>query len=583
MFEEAVRTGADQLLSALADNGVDIVFGYPGGAVLPLYDALFQQNRIRHIQTRHEQAAVHAAEGYARSTGKVGVVFVTSGPGMTNAITGLCDALMDSVSVLVISGQVATRLIGTDAFQEADAIGLTRAATKRNWQVTDAHDVQAMVREALNTASSGRPGPVLLDVPKDIQSSIVDPDHSPSERPNTEYAGSVSNEQIARFFDLVAGASKPVLLLGGGIISAGKTTCSQMQVLAQKYDLPVTATLMGLGAYPADNPNWLGMTGIHGTAEANLALHGCDLLIAAGARFDDRVTAELDGFSPNSRKVHIDIDPSQINRLVQVDLGISCDLRSVLPKFLKSSDFSKTAPRDLSDWWAQIEEWRSLRSLSFEDSGSVIKPQALIEALNAATKELAPFITTEVGQHQMWSAQRFEFSQPRHWVTSGGMGTMGFGLPAAIGIQVAHPDALVMNIAGEASAMMNMHELGTLSQYRLPVKQVILNNGRLGMVSQWQQLHHGERYSSSWSEALPDFTMLARSFGIKSARINHPEQMNNAIVDMLEHPGPYLLECVVDHEESVFPMIPSGCTHDRLLLSKQDMIHAKALIKAGAF
>ena len=566
-------TGARMVVQALKDQGVEVVFGYPGGAVLPIYDEIFQQNDIRHILVRHEQGAVHMAEGYARSTGKVGVALVTSGPGATNAVTGLTDALMDSIPILVITGQVPTFMIGTDGFQEADTVGITRPCTKMNWLVKDTAKLSETIHQAFHVAMKGRPGPVLVDIPKDVQFATAD--YTPIEKMKIGHYQPKTigdPDQIARLVEMMETAERPVFYTGGGVINSGPKASQLLRELTAATDFPITSTLMGLGSYPASGKNWLGMLGMHGLYEANLAMHGCDLMINIGARFDDRITGRIKDFSPRSRKAHIDIDPSSINKVIRVDVGIVGDVAEVLAEVLRQwkARGSKTNKEGLSKWWRQINEWRSVKCLTYKNSATVIKPQYALERLEALTKGRDRYITTEVGQHQMWAAQFLEFEDPNRWMTSGGLGTMGYGLPASIGVQIAHPDALVINVAGEASWLMNMQEMGTAMQFRAPVKQFILNNERLGMVRQWQELLHGERYSSSWSESLPDFVKLAEAFGCKGIRIDDPKDLDDAIMQMLDYDGPVIFDCRVEKHENCFPMIPSGKPHNEMLLGDAD-------------
>ena len=563
-------TGAKMVVQALKDQGVDTVFGYPGGAVLPIYDEIFQQNDIRHILVRHEQAAVHMAEGYARSTGKPGVVLVTSGPGATNAVTGLTDALMDSIPLVVFSGQVPTFMVGTDAFQEADTVGITRPCTKHNWLVKDSAKLSETIHQAFHVATSGRPGPVLVDIPKDVQFAMGDYT-APKQARVDHYQPKVKGdlESITALVELIEKAERPVFYTGGGVINSGPAACQLMRELVDATGFPITSTLMGLGAYPASGKAWLGMLGMHGLYEANLAMHGCDLMINLGARFDDRITGRIPDFSPRSTKVHVDIDASSINKIIPVDLPILGDIGHVLEDVLKvwKSRGRKVNTAGLAKWWAQIEKWRAVNCLDYTNSDTTIKPQYALERLQALTKDHDRYITTEVGQHQMWAAQFLGFEDPNRWMTSGGLGTMGYGFPASIGVQVAHPDALVINVAGEASWLMNMQELGTATQFRTPVKQFILNNERLGMVRQWQELLHGERYSHSWSESLPDFVKLAESFGWKGIRCDDPAKLDAAIQEMLDYDGPVLFDCRVEKHENCFPMIPSGKPHNEMLLA----------------
>ncbi|SLN27495.1 Acetolactate synthase isozyme 3 large subunit [Roseivivax jejudonensis] len=571
-------TGAKMVVQALRDQGVEVVFGYPGGAVLPIYDEIFQQNDIRHILVRHEQGAVHAAEGYARATGKPGVVLVTSGPGATNAVTGITDALMDSIPLIVLTGQVPTFMIGSDGFQEADTVGITRPCTKHNWLVKDTHSLSATIHEAFHVATNGRPGPVLVDIPKDVQ--FASAEYQPKARAKTDrYQPKVKGDMdmITGLVEAIETAERPVFYTGGGVINSGPAASQLLRELVEATGIPITSTLMGLGAYPASGRNWLGMLGMHGLYEANLAMHGCDLMINVGARFDDRITGRLDAFSPRSRKAHIDVDPSSINKVVQTEFPIIGDVAHVLEDVLKVwKARGRKVNRDaIQRWWAQIEDWKKTDCLSFKPSPKTIKPQHALARLEALTKGRDRYICTEVGQHQMWAAQYLGFEDPNRWMTSGGLGTMGYGFPASIGVQIAHPDALVINVAGEASWLMNMQEMGTAVQYRLPVKQFIMNNERLGMVRQWQELLHGERYSHSWSEALPDFVKLAEAFGAKGIQCSDPADLDDAIEEMLAYDGPVIFDCLVEKHENCFPMIPSGEPHNKMLLgeaSTQDAI-----------
>ncbi len=566
-------SGAEMVMRALKDHGVRHVFGYPGGAVLPIYDALFSADPLVHVLVRHEQGAVHAAEGYARSTGKPGVVLVTSGPGATNAVTGLTDALMDSIPLVVLTGQVATHLIGTDAFQECDTVGITRPCTKHNWLVKDVRDLARVLHEAFQIATTGRPGPVVVDIPKDVQlkrGPYLGPEtvHHRSWRPRVEPDLSA----IVRAIDMMAEARRPLFYTGGGVINAGPKASTALRELAEITGFPVTSTLMGLGAFPASSPQWLGMPGMHGTCEANLAMHGCDLMICVGARFDDRVTGRIDAFSPGSRKIHVDIDASQINKNVRVDLPIVADAGLALKEMLHfwKAQRRKVDGSALASWWEQIESWRKVHGLAYKPSTSVIKPQYAIDRLYALTRGRDVYVTTEVGQHQMWAAQRFKFDEPNRWMTSGGLGTMGYGLPAAVGVQMAHPKSLVIDIAGEASVQMTMQEMSTAVQYDLPIKIFILNNRYMGMVRQWQQLLHGGRYSHSYSEALPDFVKLAEAFGCVGLRAEDPAELDAKIAEMLAVPRPVLFDCRVDPAENCYPMLPSGAAHNEMIFSDAD-------------
>ncbi len=561
-------TGAKMVVQALKDQGVDTVFGYPGGAVLPIYDEIFQQNDIRHILVRHEQGAVHAAEGYARATGKPGVVLVTSGPGATNAVTGLTDALMDSIPIVVLTGQVPTFLIGSDAFQEADTVGITRPCTKHNWLVKDPDRLAWTIHEAFHVATAGRPGPVLVDIPKDVQFASG---RYTQPAPAASHYHPRMKGDIDSITELVAAlekAKRPVFYTGGGVINSGTAASQLLRELVDATGFPVTSTLMGLGAYPASGRNWLGMLGMHGLYEANMAMHGCDLMIAVGARFDDRITGRIDAFSPRSVKAHIDIDPSSINKVIKADIPIVGDVAHVLGDVLDiwKSRGRKTEVEAVRKWHMKIDEWRKVDCLAFTGSDRTIKPQQALSRLEALTRDHDRYICTEVGQHQMWAAQYLRFEEPNRWMTSGGLGTMGYGFPASIGVQMAHPDALVINVAGEASWLMNMQEMGTAVQFRLPVKQFILNNERLGMVRQWQELLHGERYSHSWSEALPDFVKLAEAFGAKGILCKDPADLDDAIMEMINHDGPVIMDCLVEKHENCFPMIPSGKAHNEMLL-----------------
>ena len=567
--ETRLMTGAEMVIEALREQGVDVLFGYPGGAVLPIYDALHSAPELQHVLVRHEQGAGHAAEGYARSTGKCGVALVTSGPGATNMVTPITDAMMDSIPMVVICGQVPTHLIGTDAFQEADTTGITRSCAKHNYLVTDVDQLARTIHEAFHIATSGRPGPVVIDVPKDVQfanGTYVGKDgvHKPTYSPRIQ----PQPEAIAAAADLITRAKRPVLYTGGGVINSGPRASELLRQLQKETGIPVTSTLMGLGAFPASHKDWLGMVGMHGSFEANNAMHDCDLMLCVGARFDDRVTGRIDAFSPNSKKVHIDIDPSSINKIVRVDVPIVADCAAALDALIAALKLRTGKRPDLKPWKSEIDAWRARRCFAYENSDTVIKPQYAIERLYALTKDRNPYITTEVGQHQMWAAQFFHFDQPNHWMTSGGLGTMGYGLPAAVGVQCAHPDALVIDIAGEASIQMMMQELSTAVQHKLPVKVFILNNEWMGMVRQWQELLHGERYSHSYSQSLPDFVKLAEAMGGHGLRCDDPKELDAKILEMIEIDGPVLFDCRVENTENCLPMIPSGSAHNEMILGQ---------------
>ncbi len=581
-------TGAEMVLKALADQGVEHIFGYPGGAVLPIYDEIFQQEKVKHILVRQEGGAVHMAEGYARSTGKVGVVLVTSGPGATNAVTGLTDALIDSIPVVCITGQVPTHLIGNDAFQECDTVGITRPCTKHNWLVKNVDDLGRILHEAFYVARTGRPGPVVVDIPKDVQFA-TGTYTGPKDVKHKTYQPRVKGEAaaIAHAVELMSHAKKPVLYTGGGVINAGPKASQLLRDLVRLTGFPITSTLMGLGAFPAASKEWLGMLGMHGTYEANLAMHDCDVMVCIGARFDDRITGRLDAFSPKSKKIHIDIDPSSINKNVRVDVPIVGDVAYVLEEMIrvwkaKAATVDKTA---LKGWWALIDKWRAKKCLSYKKNDDVIMPQYAIQRLYELTKDRDTYITTEVGQHQMWAAQYFRFESPNRWMTSGGLGTMGYGLPAAIGVQMAHPKATVIDIAGDASILMNIQEMSTAVQYRLPVKVFILNNQYMGKVRQWQQLLHGNRISESYTEALPDFVKLAEAYGGIGMRCDNPADLDDAIKAMLEAPNdkPLIFDCRVANLANCFPMIPSGKAHNEMLLGEDltDDDISKAIGKEG--
>ena len=566
-------TGSEVVLQALAEQGVEVIFGYPGGAVLPLYDAIFQQDKIRHILVRHEQGAVHAAEGYARSTGKVGCVLVTSGPGATNTVTGLTDALMDSVPIVCLTGQVPTHMIGNDAFQEADTVGITRPCTKHNYLVKDPNDVARVVHEAFHVARSGRPGPVVVDLPKNILMGAA-PYTPKSRAKHRTYNPPREPEQnrIEEAIDLLVRAERPIVYAGGGMINSGPRACALLAEFVRETGFPITLTLMGLGAYPSSDAQFVGMLGMHGTYEANMAMHGCDVMLNIGARFDDRVTGRIDGFSPTSKKIHVDIDPSSINKNVAADLAVVGDCERTIEALLAAwrRRSNHVATGSLKPWWGQIDEWRTKDSLRFNQRGEVIKPQHAIRRLYEMTRDREVYVTTEVGQHQMWAAQHFPFDKPMRWMTSGGLGTMGYGFPAAMGVQVAHPEALVIDIAGEASWVMNMQEMSTCVQYRLPVKSFILNNSYMGMVRQWQDFFHGNRHAESYMESLPDFVKLAEAFGAVGLRAEKTSDLDGVIEAMLKTDKPVIADIVVDRAENVYPMIPGGAAHNEILLSPPD-------------
>ncbi len=563
-------TGAEMVIEALADQGVKHLFGYPGGAVLPIYDELFKQKKIKHILVRHEQGAVHAAEGYARSTGKVGCVLVTSGPGATNAVTGLTDALMDSIPLVCITGQVPTHLIGNDAFQECDTVGITRPCTKHNYLVKNVEDLSRVLHEAFYVAANGRPGPVVVDIPKDIQFA-KGMYQGPKNIQHKTYRPKLKGdpEKIKQAVEMMAKAKRPLFYTGGGIINSGTAASNLLRELVKLTGYPITSTLMGLGAYPASDPQWLGMLGMHGTYEANWSMHDCDVMICIGARFDDRITGRVDAFSPGSKKIHVDIDASSINKNVKVDIGIVGDCANVLADMLQlwRSTGANPDKQALADWWKQIDKWRARKSLAYRNSKEIIKPQYAIQRLYELTKDKDVYITTEVGQHQMWAAQFFRFEDPRRWMTSGGLGTMGYGIPAAVGVQVAHPNSLVIDIAGEASVLMTMQEMTTAAQFHLPIKIFIINNQYMGMVRQWQELLHGGRYSESYSDALPDFVKLAEAYHGVGIRCKKPGDLDDAIREMIEVDKPVIFDCVVDPHENCFPMIPSGRPHNEMILN----------------
>lgn len=560
-------TGAEIVITALKEQGVDVMFGYPGGAVLPIYDALFSEPSIRHVLVRHEQGAGHAAEGYARSTGKAGVALVTSGPGATNMVTPITDAMMDSIPMVVLTGQVPTHLIGTDAFQECDTVGITRCCAKHNYLVTDVEDLARTIHEAFLIATTGRPGPVVIDIPKDIQFATgtyigKDGIHKATYKPQTD----PNPDAIKRAVDLIKKARRPVFYTGGGVINSGPQASASLRKLQKLTGIPVTSTLMGLGAFPASHGDWLGMLGMHGSFEANHAMHDCDLMICVGARFDDRVTGRIDAFSPGSKKIHIDIDPSSINKVIRVDVPIIADSGKAIDAMIKA--LGKFKLPDISDWKAQIEIWRAENCFAYAASETEIKPQYAIERLYELTKDRDTYISTEVGQHQMWAAQHFHFEDPNHWMTSGGLGTMGYGLPAAVGIQAAHPEALVVDIAGEASVQMVLQEISTAVQHKLPIKIFILNNEWMGMVRQWQELLHGERYSHTYSESLPDFVKLAEAYGALGLTCDDPKKLDAKIQEMIDYDGPVVFDCRVTKAENCLPMIPSGAAHNEMILSE---------------
>ena len=560
-------TGAEIVITALKEHGVEVMFGYPGGAVLPIYDALFTEPSIRHVLVRHEQGAGHAAEGYARSTGKAGVALVTSGPGATNMVTPITDAMMDSIPMVVITGQVPTHLIGTDAFQECDTVGITRCCAKHNYLVMDVEDLARTIHEAFLIATTGRPGPVVIDIPKDVQFATgtyqsKDGIHKATYKPQTD----PNAEAIKQALALMKKARRPVFYTGGGVINSGPEASEALRKLQAVTGIPVTSTLMGLGAFPASHKDWLGMLGMHGSYEANNAMHDCDLMICVGARFDDRVTGRIDAFSPGSKKIHIDIDPSSINKVIRADVPIIGDCGKTLKALIKG--WGKTKPQDLSEWHEQIDRWRARNCFAYAHSESEIKPQYAIERLYELTKDRETYISTEVGQHQMWAAQHYHFEEPNHWMTSGGLGTMGYGLPAAVGIQAAHPEALVVDIAGEASVQMVLQEVSTAVQHQLPIKVFILNNEWMGMVRQWQELLHGERYSHSYSESLPDFVKLAEAYGAKGLICDDPSELDAKIQEMIDYDGPVVFDCRVTKAENCLPMIPSGAAHNEMILSE---------------
>ena len=569
-------SGAEIVFKCLEDQDVEFIFGYPGGAVLPIYDELKNHSSIKHILVRHEQGAGHAAEGYARSSGKPGIVLVTSGPGATNVVTALTDAYMDSVPLVCISGQVPTHLIGTDAFQECDTTGITRPCTKHNWLVKDVKDLSKILHEAFLVATTGRPGPVLVDIPKDIQFAKTNYSKPKKiNKLNKKINNKFTQNEIDELINLISKAKKPVVYTGGGVINSGPNASEALREFVRLIGFPITSTLQGLGAFPGDDNQFIGMLGMHGTYEANNAMHDCDLLINIGARFDDRITGKIDEFSPKSKKVHIDIDPSSINKIIKVDLSIVGDVNEVIKATIKKinkkqNGLKNSNKQKISKWWEQIQKWRLKDSLGFINSEKTIKPQHAVKRLYELTKNQDTFITTEVGQHQMWAAQHYKFNKPNRWMTSGGLGTMGYGLPAAVGVQIAHPDKLVIDIAGEASVLMTMQEMSTAVQYNLPIKIFVLNNQYMGMVRQWQELLHEKNYSESYSEALPDFVKLAEAYGCKGIKAENPDELDNKIKEMLDHDGPVIFDCQVDPNENCFPMIPSGKPHNQMILGPND-------------
>ena len=581
-------TGAEIVFKCLEDQGVEFIFGYPGGAVLPIYDELKNHSSIKHILVRHEQGAGHAAEGYARSSGKPGVVLVTSGPGATNVVTALTDAYMDSVPLVCISGQVPTHLIGTDAFQECDTTGITRPCTKHNWLVKDIKDLSKTLHEAFRVATTGRPGPVLVDIPKDIQfAKISYSKPKVKKKLNGKSLNQFSQNEIDELINLMNKSKKPIIYSGGGVINSGPEASEVLRELVELTGFPITSTLQGLGAYPGDDNQFLGMLGMHGTYEANNAMHDCDLLINIGARFDDRITGKIDEFSPKSKKVHIDIDPSSINKIIKVDLSLVGDVKDVLKSInttlkKKNMNLNKSNKQQISNWWEQIQKWRTKNSLHFKNSDETIKPQHAVQRLYELTKHKDTFITTEVGQHQMWAAQHYKFNKPNRWMTSGGLGTMGYGLPAAVGVQIAHPEKLVVDIAGEASVLMTMQEMSTAVQYNLPIKIFILNNQYMGMVRQWQELLHEKNYSESYSEALPDFIKLAEAYGCKGIMAEKPSELDEKINEMVQFDGPVIFDCRVDPNENCFPMIPSGKPHNQMILGPSEKEENKITGKGKA-
>ena len=581
-------SGAEIVFKCLEDQNVEFIFGYPGGAVLPIYDELKNFNFLKHILVRHEQGAGHAAEGYARSSGKPGVLLVTSGPGATNAVTALTDAYMDSVPLVCISGQVPTHLIGTDAFQECDTTGITRPCTKHNWLVKDVKDLEKTIHKAFEVATTGRPGPVLVDIPKDVQFQKTNyTKFKKQKKTNGKVHNHFSQKDIDELIELMSKASKPIFYTGGGVINSGPKASELLRELVNKTGFPITSTLQGLGSYPGEDSQFLGMLGMHGSYEANNAMHDCDLMINIGARFDDRITGKIDEFSPKSKKVHIDIDPSSINKIIKVDLAIVGDVTKVIDKVNKTivkkkNGNGKSNKPNIAKWWEQIQKWRNKNSLNFINSEDSIKPQHAVQRLYELTKNKDTYVTTEVGQHQMWAAQHYKFNKPNRWMTSGGLGTMGYGLPAAVGVQVAHPEKLVIDIAGEASVLMTMQEMSTAVQYNLPIKIFILNNQYMGMVRQWQELLHEKNYSESYSEALPDFMKMADAYGCKGIKADDPSELDEKIQEMVDYNGPVIFDCHVDPNENCFPMIPSGKPHNQMILGPNDQEENKIKGKGKA-